>query len=617
VISLSIHAVRTLPGMRTPLAAASAAVVATLLLAASGPAGAPPAVPPKDERLAWWRDARFGMFIHFGLYSTPAGTWDGKPVGGVGEWLLQNARIDPIAYEKTLLPQFNPSKFDAREWARIAKDAGMGYVVITTKHHDGFALWDSAASDYDVMATPFRRDIMRELADAVRAEGLRMCWYHSIMDWHHPDYQPRREWDARPVDPQSFPRYVDFMFAQLKELLTKYGDIGILWFDGEWEGTWNHDWGKKTDDFVRSLQPRIIVNNRVDSGRAGMEGFSADEHARGDYGTPEQTIPPNGMPGKDWETCMTMNDTWGYKASDSNWKSARTMIRMLCDIASKGGNFLLNVGPKGDGTIPAESVERLRRMGAWMRVNGEAIRGTTASPFPKQFPWGRVTMRSLHGQWQDVTRLYLHVFDWPADGTLRLDGIANEAFAPKVLGADDRTPSVARDGDSLVVTGLGAAPVDPDCTVVSLGVHGTPRVQAFMVRPAADGTVACMAADAIVTGSIQYEDRFANLGWWRDMASEARWPVRLAGPGTFDATIDYAASAECGGTAEWMVRSGGKAVASGTAELPGRTGWGDFATVSLGRVDLPVGDCEFVVKARRKNGDSFINLRSVRMAPVK
>jgi alpha-L-fucosidase len=603
--------------MRTPLAAASAAVIATLLLAASGPAGTPPAVPPKDERLAWWRDARFGMFIHFGLYSTPAGTWDGKPVGGVGEWLLQNARIDPIAYEKTLLPQFNPSKFDAREWARIAKDAGMGYVVITTKHHDGFALWDSAASDYDVMATPFRRDIMRELADAVRAEGLRMCWYHSIMDWHHPDYQPRREWDARPVDPQSFPRYVDFMFAQLKELLTKYGDIGILWFDGEWEGTWNHDWGKKTDDFVRLLQPRIIVNNRVDSGRAGMEGFSADEHARGDYGTPEQTIPPNGMPGKDWETCMTMNDTWGYKASDSNWKSARTMIRMLCDIASKGGNFLLNVGPKGDGTIPAESVERLRRMGAWMRVNGEAIRGTTASPFPKQFPWGRVTMRSLHGQWQDVTRLYLHVFDWPADGTLRLDGIANEAFAPKVLGADDRTPSVARDGDSLVVTGLGAAPVDPDCTVVSLGVHGTPRVQAFMVRPAADGTVACMAADAIVTGSIQYEDRFANLGWWRDMASEARWPVRLAGPGTFDATIDYAASAECGGTAEWMVRSGGKAVASGTAELPGRTGWGDFATVSLGRVDLPVGDCEFVVKARRKNGDSFINLRSVRMAPVK
>ena len=603
--------------MRTPLAAAFAAAVAALLLAASGPPGAPPAVPPKDERLAWWRDARFGMFIHFGLYSTPAGTWDGKPVGGVGEWLLQNARIDPIAYEKELVPRFNPVNFDAREWARIAKDAGMGYVVITTKHHDGFALWDSDSSEYDVMATPFRRDIMKELSDAVRAEGLRICWYHSIMDWHHPDYQPRREWDARPVDPASFPRYVDFMFAQLRELLTNYGDIGILWFDGEWEGTWNHDWGKRTDDFVRSLQPRIIVNNRVDSGRAGMEGFTADEHARGDYGTPEQTIPPNGMPGKDWETCMTMNDTWGYKASDGNWKSARTMIRMLCDIASKGGNFLLNVGPKGDGTIPAESVERLRRMGEWMRVNGESIRGTQASPFTKKLPWGRATMRSLKGEWKDATRLYLHVFDWPADGTLRLEGISNAAWGAQVLGATDRAPAVRQDAGAIVVSGLGATPADPDCTVVRIDLKGEPEVTPFAVTPAADDSVTCMAADAVVTGSIQYEDRFANLGWWRDMASEARWPVSMPAAGTFDATIDYAASAECGGTAEWIVRAGGKDVARGTAELPGRAGWGDFAALPLGRIALPAGPCEFAVKARRKAGDSFVNLRSVRMAPVK
>jgi alpha-L-fucosidase len=603
--------------MRTPLAAASAVAAAALLLAAAGPAGEPPAVPPKDERLAWWRDARFGMFIHFGLYSTPAGTWDGKPVGGVGEWLLQNGRIDPIAYERELVPKFNPVKFDAREWARIAKDAGMGYVVITTKHHDGFALWDSAASDYDVMATPFRRDIMKELADAVRAEGLRICWYHSIMDWHHPDYQPRREWDARPVDPKSYPRYVDFMFAQLRELLTNYGDIGILWFDGEWEGTWNHDWGKKTDDFVRSLQPRIIVNNRVDSGRAGMEGFSADEHARGDYGTPEQTIPPNGMPGKDWETCMTMNDTWGYKASDGNWKSARTMIRMLCDIASKGGNFLLNVGPKGDGTIPAESVERLKRMGEWMRVNGEAIRGTQASPFTRKLPWGRVTMKHPFRSGAQATTLYLHVFDWPADGTLRLDGIENAASGARVLGATDRTPVASRDGGAIVVSGLGSTPVDPDCTVVRVDVAGVPEVLPFAVAPAADGSIACMAADAIVTGSIQYEDRFANLGWWRDTASAASWPLSVPEAGAFDAVIDYAASAECGGTGEWQVRADGKTIASGTVELPGRGGWGDFATVPLGRVALPAGRCEFLVKAARKAGDSFINLRSVRMAPVK
>ena len=179
-------------------------------------------------------------------------------------------------------------KFDAKEWADLARDAGMGYVVITTKHHDGFALWDSKASEYDVMASPFKRDIMKELSDAVRADGLTMCWYHSIMDWHHPDYLPRREWDKRPADPTSYPRYVEYMHAQLRELLTNYGPIGILWFDGEWENTWNHDLGKRTDDFVRSLQPAIIVNNRVDTGRAGMEGFSADEKSRGDYGTPEQ-----------------------------------------------------------------------------------------------------------------------------------------------------------------------------------------------------------------------------------------------------------------------------------------------------------------------------------------
>ncbi len=602
--------------MRTPLAAAAASAAALLLLAASGRDGAMPAIPPKDERLAWWRDARFGMFIHFGLYSTPAGTWNGKPVGGVGEWLLQNARIDPITYEQTLLPQFNPSKFDAREWARIAKDAGMGYVVITTKHHDGFALWDSAASDYDVMATPFRRDIMKELSDAVRAEGLHICWYHSIMDWHHPDYQPRREWDARPVDPQSFPRYVDFMFAQLKELLTNYGDIGILWFDGEWEGTWNHDWGKKTDDFVRSLQPRIIVNNRVDSGRAGMEGFTADEHARGDYGTPEQTIPPNGMPGKDWETCMTMNDTWGYKASDHHWKDARTMIRMLCDIASKGGNFLLNVGPKGDGTIPQESVDRLKRMGEWMRVNGESIRGTQASPFPRKFPWGRVTTRSLRGSHVDATRLYLHVFDWPADGALRLDGISNAAWGATVLGAPGRRAKLEQVGDAIVITGLGADPVDADCTVVQLDVKGAPVVAPFRVRAADDGTIACSAADATVTGSIQYEDRFANLGWWRDLASTAAWPLHAEPAGAFDATIEYAASTECGGTVEWQVVVGDATVASGTAELPGRGGWGDFATVPLGRIMLPAEPCTLLVKSARKLGDSFINLRRIDLRPA-
>ena len=609
--------------MRTSLAAASAAVVLGSMLAASSAVNAPPPAfketpAERNARMAWWRSARFGMFIHFGLYSTPAGVWDGKDWPGVGEWLLTNAKADPIAYEKTLLPQFNPVKFDAKQWADIARDAGMQYVVITTKHHDGFALWNSAASDYDVMATPFKRDIMKELSDAVRADGLTMCWYHSIMDWHHPDYQPRRDWDKRPVDPASFPRYVDYMQAQLKELLTQYGPIGILWFDGEWEGTWNHDWGKKTDDFVRSLQPRIIVNNRVDSGRAGMEGFSADEKSRGDYGTPEQTIPPNGMPGKDWETCMTMNDTWGFKASDHHWKDAREMIRMLCDIASKGGNFLLNVGPKGDGTIPQESIDRLKRMGEWMKVNGTAIHGTEASPFPRKFQWGRITQGFGPLSGRESTTLNLLVFEWPKDGTLRLPGIGNEVLPmAAVLGAPDRKPTVARDANGIVISNIGAAPVDADATVVQIAIAGKPQVEPFMVTANSLGLIACTAADAVVTGSIQYEDRFQNLGWWRDTASTASWDIVVPKDGNYQVSVDYACNETCGGDFEVTivdVDNGGSSQI--TQNLPPRKDWGDFKTVQVGVLPLKAGHQAVSVKAASKPGESFINLRNVTLRPV-
>ena len=609
--------------MRTTLAAASAAVVLGSMLAASSAVNAPPPAfketrAERDARMAWWRSARFGMFIHFGLYSTPAGVWDGKDRPGVGEWLLTNAKADPIAYEKALVPQFNPVKFDAKQWADIARDAGMQYVVITTKHHDGFALWNSAVSDYDVMATPFKRDIMKELSDAVRADGLTMCWYHSIMDWHHPDYQPRREWDKRPVDPASFPRYVDYMQTQLKELLTQYGPIGILWFDGEWEGTWNHDWGKKTDDFVRSLQPKIIVNNRVDSGRAGMEGFSADEKSRGDYGTPEQTIPPNGMPGKDWETCMTMNDTWGFKASDHHWKDAREMIRMLCDIASKGGNFLLNVGPKGDGTIPQESIDRLKRMGEWMKVNGTAIHGTDASPFPRKFPWGRITQGVGPLSGRESTTLNLLVFEWPKDGTLRLPGVGNEVLpVASVLGAPDRKPTVARDANGIVVSNIGAAPVDADATVVQIAIAGKPQVEPFMVKANSLGLIACTAADAVVTGSIQYEDRFQNLGWWRDTASTASWDIVVPADGNYQVSVDYACNETCGGDFEVSivdVDNGGSSQI--TQNLPPRKDWGDFKTVQVGVLPLKAGHQAVTVKAASKPGESFINLRNVTLRAV-
>ena len=263
----------------------------------------------KDTRMQWWREARFGMFIHWGLYSIPAGEW--KENTNHAEWIRTTAQIPVEEYDK-FVSQFNPVKFNAAEWVRLAKDAGMKYIVITSKHHDGFCLFDSKYTDFDVMSTPFKRDILRELADACRREGIKMCWYHSIMDWHHPDYLPRREWEKdRSAHGADFNRYFQHVKNQLKELLTNYGEIGVLWFDGEWEATWNTRYGKDLYNYVRSLQPSIIINNRVGAGRSGMEGFTKEGEFAGDFGTPEQEIPATGLPGIDWETCMTMNDHWG------------------------------------------------------------------------------------------------------------------------------------------------------------------------------------------------------------------------------------------------------------------------------------------------------------------
>jgi alpha-L-fucosidase len=420
-----------------------------------------------DARMQWWREARLGLFIHWGLYAIPAGEWGGKTI--YGEWIRNNAHIPLNVYDK-FVGQFNPVRFNADEWVRLAKAAGMKYIVITSKHHDGFAIFDSKVSDFDVMATPFKRDILKELAEACRKQGMKLCFYHSIMDWHHPDYLPRRDWELkdRSAAGADYDRYVRYMKAQIKELLTNYGDIGVLWFDGEWENTWTEARGRDLYNYVRGLQPSIIINNRVGASRSGMEGFSENKESAGDFGTPEQTIPATGVPGLDWETCMTMNENWGFNKADKNFKSARDLLRKLADIASKGGNFLLNIGPTSEGVFPAESIERLKAIGAWMKTNGESIYGTQASPF-KTLAWGRSTLKATPGG----ARLYLHVFDWPADGKLVVPGLLNEPRQAYLL-SDSRRSSLAvkRAEDSLVIQVPAASP-DADDAVVVLDVVGT------------------------------------------------------------------------------------------------------------------------------------------------
>jgi alpha-L-fucosidase len=344
----------------------------------------------------------------------------------------------------------------------------MKYIVITTKHHDGFALFDSEVSDYDVMATPFGRDIMAELAEATRREGLKIGWYHSIMDWHHPDYLPRRDWETRSAEGADYDRFVEYLRAQVTELLTDYGRIGVMWFDGEWESTWNHTYGQALYDLCLDLQPTVIVNNRVDVHRGGMEGITTSDRSAGDFGTPEQQIPATGLPGVDWETCMTMNDNWGYNSHDLHYKSTETLVRNLVDIASKGGNFLLNVGPTAEGTFPAQAIERLEQIGAWMDVNGEAIHGTAASPFV-DLPWGRCTVKRVGRG----TNLYLHVFDWPVDGRLVVPGFGNDPTRAWLLADPRLDVPVTRQGTDLHIELPAEAP-DPIDTVVVLRVRGEP-----------------------------------------------------------------------------------------------------------------------------------------------
>ena len=405
----------------------------------------PPA--PAPDRMAWWRDARFGMFIHFGLYSEPGGEWNGRATGS-HEWMRHNAKIPHEEYAR-LADAFNPTAFDADAWVRTAKAAGQQYVVFTTKHHEGFALFDSAVSRHTAMHTPFRRDLCAELARACRRHDMKLGWYYSIMDWHHPDYLPRRDWEPRDATGADFGRYVAFMKAQLHELLTHYGDIAVLWFDGQWEHSWTHAAALELEAFCRRLMPGVVINDRIDV--AVPADAPAGYRRAGDYVTPELAIPERGLPGQDWEACMTMNSNWGYAKDDQAYKPAPALLQLLAETASKGGNLLLNVGPDGSGRFPRPCVEALGAMGAWLRTNGAAIYGTQGVLFDRApYRPGDATpplVRATRG----ARTLHLLLDRWRG-GALVLPDVRQAPRSARVLGADGVPVEWERTPEGLTVT---------------------------------------------------------------------------------------------------------------------------------------------------------------------
>lgn len=414
-----------------------------------------------ERRLAWYREARFGMFIHWGLYAIPAR----------GEWVRSAERMPEEAYLR-YFREFDPGDYDPAKWARAAKGAGMRYVVLTAKHHDGFCLFDSRYTDFKSTNTPLGRDIVADFVRAVRAEGLKVGLYYSLLDWHHPDYphygdanHPMRDDPAWGNQGRDFDRYLDYMHAQVRELCTNYGKLDIFWFDFAYGDLRGEAWrGAELADMVRTLQPGILLNNRLEVSGEGYGSLWACEPTpfHGDFVTPEQMLPPDGIRdkrGEDmaWEACVTMNNHWGYCARDRYYKSAPMLIRKLVECVSKGGNLLLNVGPDARGNIPAASMERLAEMGAWMEKNGESIYGCGKAGLEKP-DYGRVTRRG--------DRLYYHVYE-NAIGPLPLPGLKREEIGSiRLLATGAEVPIstswVHSDYPEMVFADLGPDPALPD-----------------------------------------------------------------------------------------------------------------------------------------------------------
>ena len=547
------------------------------------------------ERTRWFTDAKFGLFIHFGVYSTLEGVWQGEPAKSYAEWIQSNMKIKPDDYIP-LAAGFRPDKLDADAWVKTARDAGMRYMVITTKHHEGFCLWDSAHTEYDLgEATPFDRDILGELSAACKKYGLKFGTYYSLTDWHHPSQRSDHPGFHPPM--RDKPGYVAYMKAQLKELIERY-DPAIMWFDGDWARWWTAEDGVDLYNYLRELNPELMINNRV----------SKRKVLKKDFGTPENNTPGAALDHL-WEACWTINHSWGFKRHDTKWKSAEQLVRKQVNINTKGGNLLLNVGPKPDGSWPAACTERLLAMGEWNRAHHDAVYGARYVSAPPQ-AWGSLAQAS------DATaeqgELFAYISRWPGNKRLLLERLTFGALNATSYEGKHLPTTVGPDG---VTIDLSEVVQLPAVTVLRLrysgGMEQKPKANELELN---GDEIVLGAPDAKLTGANITLEGNSHIGSWTEPDAMATWAMDVPAPGRYAISVLYACTEDYGGS-DVVVSVGRQRV---TAQVPANsTSWTDFKVLQLGEMELnQVGDTVCTVGFGENKGKALFNLKTVILAPI-
>ena len=522
---------------------------------------------PVGERMAWFRDAKFGLFVHWGLYAIPAGEWRGKT--DYGEWIQQQTRMPNSFYEQ-YAGQFSPTKFDAKQWAQLVRSTGMKYMVITAKHHEGFCMFDTGQTDYNVVkATPWKRDPLKELAAAFGEAGLKLGFFYSIPDWHHPEmpaqYNQSGFHGSRNLQ-ADIAKYADYARKQVRELLTGYGPVAVLWFDGgesfiRSDGTQLLDYSRLLG-MVHELQPGCLINDRL--------GLGAD------FRTAEQGV-PYGYGMTAFEVCMTLNDHWGYNKADQHWKPAGRVIRQLVETVSRGGNYLLNVGPTAEGEFPGPAVAILNEVGRWLEVNGEGIYGTTGSPFLDPY-WGGCTRKVT----PEATTIYLQVLNWPTNGTITVRGLKNPVQEAYLLtSGGHKTLATRATAQGLAVVVPSVAP-DPNGSTVALRIDGALGVEPQLIPRSADGTYTLTAAEAVRHGTQVKHDQAVDRDYisdWVDPEEWVEWGLQVGTPGRYSVHGILAASE----SASCNISAGDQTL---SVIIPGTGDGSGFHVVTLGVVEM-------------------------------